>query len=243
MSDSPILTQWIRLGEDNDQPFDAYLALPPAGHGPGLLLLQEIFGVNPHIRALAEQYALAGYVVLAPDLFWRQATRIELGYEGGERDRAIAMMKAAAPAELGADVTASMAALRSRPEVAGRRAGAIGYCMGGRLAWAAAAAGQVDAAVAYYGGGIQDQLQLAPAIACPIQLHYGDRDAAIPLEAVERVRAALQPQLDTGRAELHVYDDAGHGFNCWARPAYQPAASALALGRSLTFLAQRLFCP
>mgnify|MGYP001271236829 CR=1 FL=1 len=241
MSDSPILTQWIRLGEDNDQPFDAYLALPPAGHGPGLLLLQEIFGVNPHIRALAEQYALAGYVVLAPDLFWRQATRIELGYEGGERDRAIAMMKAAAPAELGADVTASMAALRSRPEVAGRRAGAIGYCMGGRLAWAAAAAGQVDAAVAYYGGGIQDQLQLAPAIACPIQLHYGDRDAAIPLEAVERVRAALQPQIEAGSAEVHVYDGAGHGFNCWARPAYQPAASALALGRSLTLLAQRLF--
>lgn len=241
MSDSPIRSQWIRLGEADGRPFDAYLALPPAGHGPGLLLLQEIFGVNPHIRAVAEQYALAGYVVLAPDLLWRQATRIELGYEGAERDRAIAMMKAAAPAELGADVTAAMAALRSRPEVAGRRAGTIGYCMGGRLAWAAAAAGQVDAAVAYYGGGIQDQLQLAPAIGCPIQLHYGDRDAAIPLEAVERVRAALQPQIEAGAAELHVYAEAGHGFNCWARSAYQPRASALALGRSLTFLAQRLF--
>jgi carboxymethylenebutenolidase len=113
--------------------------------------------------------------------------------------------------------------------------------MGGRLAWAAAAAGQLDAAVAYYGGGIQDQLHVAPAIACPIQLHYGDRDSAIPLEAVARVGTALQPQIEADSAELHVYEEAGHGFNCWARSAYQPAASALALGRSLTFLAQRLF--
>jgi carboxymethylenebutenolidase len=241
MSESPIGTQWIRLGETDGRPFDAYLARPPARRGPGLLLLQEIFGTNRHIRAVAEQYALAGYVVLAPDLFWRQAPHTELGYEGAERERAIAMMKAAAPAQLAADVATAAQALRQRPEVGGTKLGALGYCMGGRLAWAAAAAGQVDVAVAYYGGGIQDQLQLAPAIGCPIQLHYGDQDTAIPMAAITRVRTALQPQIDAGNAELHVYEGAGHGFNCWERPAYQPSASALALGRSLTFLAQQLF--
>jgi len=229
-----VTTRWLDI-----QPgFAGYLALPPAGRGPGLVLFQEIFGVNEHIRAVAEQYALDGFVVLAPDLFWRQAPRVELGYEGAERERAMALMKAADPKQLAEDVRTSVAALRGRPEVsADSRVGAIGYCLGGRLAYVAAATASVDAAVCYYGGGIQSQLDLAPQVACPVQFHYAGDDPNIPPEAVDKVRAAFE-----GRdAEFHLYPGAHHGFNCWARSAWDAPSAALAHGRALTFLAGRLF--
>jgi carboxymethylenebutenolidase len=115
--------------------------------------------------------------------------------------------------------------------------GAIGYCMGGRLAYLAAATAGIDAAVAYYGGGIHDQLDRAAAVGCPVQFHYAERDDHIPLTAVEKVRAAM-----SGRAaELHVYPGSMHGFNCWARASYHAPSAALAHGRSLQFLAANLF--
>ncbi len=228
-----ISTQWIDLAPGG---FQGLLALPPAGTGPGLVLFQEIFGVNAHVRAVAEQYALDGFVVLAPDLFWRQQPKVQLGYEGAERDAAIGMMKKLVPAELGADVQATVATLRARAETQGRKTGAIGYCLGGRLAYVAAATAGVDAAVAYYGGGIHDQLQLAPQITCPMQFHYAENDGGIPLPAVEKVREAMG-----SRAELFVYPGASHGFNCWDRSAYHPASAVQAHGRTLGFLAAHLF--
>jgi len=226
-----ITTSWI----DITPGFAGYLALPPAGHGPGLVLFQEIFGVNEHIRAVAEQYALDGFVVLAPDVFWRQAPRVELGYEGEDRQRAIALMQAQQPADLLADIHAAAATLRARPETAGRKLGAIGYCMGGRLAYVAAAKAGVDAAVPFYGGGIHNTLDIAGDITCPVQFHYAENDSNIPLEAVERVRTAL-PQ-----AEVLVYPGSTHGFNCWARASYHAPSAALSHGRALQFLAQALF--
>ena len=228
----PIRTSWIEIAPG----FAGCLALPPAGRGPGLVLFQEIFGVNEHIRAVAEQYALDGFVVLAPDVFWRQAPRVELGYEGADRARAIELMTAySAGPDVLADIAAAVATLKSRPEVASAKAGAFGYCMGGRLAYLAAATAGVDAAVAFYGGGIHKQLERAAAIACPIQFHYAAIDDNIPPEAVESVRRALPA------AEVHVYPGAHHGFNCWARGAYHAPSAALAHGRALAFLAQALF--
>lgn len=234
----PVRTEWIQVPAAAGT-MDAYLAVPPAGRGPGLLLLQEIFGVNPHIRAVAEQYALAGFTVVAPDLFWRQAPRVELDYVGAERDRALALMRTVTRDDAVADMQATLAALRARPECAGR-VGTIGYCMGGRLAFTAAALCGVDAAVCYYGGGIATQLELAPKIACPIQFHHAEHDASITPEAVAAVEAAMAASPAAAVAEFHHYPGAQHGFNCWARAAYHPASAALALGRSLSFLA-RLF--
>lgn len=230
-----IETQWIDL-TDGQGGFQGYLALPPARQGPGLVLFQEIFGVNAHIQAVARQYALDGYVVLAPDLFWRQERKVQLGYAGDDMAKALTMMKKLDAAELEADSRAAVQALRARPETAGRPTGALGYCLGGKLAYLTAAMGLADAAVAYYGGGIQDQLERAASIACPIQFHYAENDHAIPLEATEKVRDAVG-----ARAELFVYPDATHGFNCWDRSAYDPRSASLAHGRSLTFLAQHLF--
>src|SRR6476661_4090545 len=99
-----VTTRWVDVPSGDGRSFDAFVALPPAGSGPALLLFQEIFGVNAHIRGVAQQYAQDGFVVLAPDLFWRQQRRVELGYEGAERERAMAMMKALKPDELAADV-------------------------------------------------------------------------------------------------------------------------------------------
>jgi carboxymethylenebutenolidase len=226
-------TRWIDIA----QGFAGLLTLPPAGQGPGLLLWQEIFGVNAHMRAVAQQYALDGFVVLTPDAFWRQAPKVELGYEGDDRQRALALMKGYVAGDALADIAASVAALRALPEAGGRKLGSIGYCMGGRMAYLTAATAAVDAAVAYYGGGIHMQLDRAAAIACPVQFHYAEVDDNIPLDAVERVRAAMG---GTG-AEVHIYPGAHHGFNCWARGSYDAASAALAHGRSLSFLAQHLF--
>lgn len=234
---SPVKTDWIAVNAGGDTTFDAYLARPPAGRGPGLVLFQEIFGVNEHIRAVAEQYALDGFVVLAHDVFWRQQRRVELGYVGDDRQRGITMAGATQPADLLADMRATVAALRARPEAQGGKVGAIGYCMGGRLAYLAAATAGVDAAVAYYGGGIHDQLDRAASITCPVQFHYAERDDHIPLTAVEKVRAAMSGK----GAELHLYPGSMHGFNCWARASYHAPSAALAHGRSVQFLAANLF--
>jgi carboxymethylenebutenolidase len=227
----PVTTSWTTITGSAGS-FDAYLALPLAGRGPGLLLLQEIFGVNEHIRTVAEQYALDGFVVLAPDVFWQQQRRLDIGYTADDIQRGRALAMVADKAALQRDLADAVKHLRARPEVQGRGVGAFGYCMGGRLAYLAAATAGVDAAVAYYGGGIQDMLDLAPRIACPMQFHYGALDANIPLSAVDKVRAAMAGKP----ADVYVYDKADHGFNCWARGSYHPASAALAHGRTLQFL-------
>ncbi len=229
--ENPVKTQWMNIAPG----YAGLLALPPAGHGPGLVLWQEAFGVNAHIQAVAAQYALDGFVVLAPDVFWRQAPRVQLGYEGAEFAQALALMQGHGADDALADIAAGVAALRARPEVGGRKVGSFGYCMGGRLAYLAAATTDVDAAVAFYGGGIEGQLDRASSIRCPLQFHYAEHDDHIPPDAVARVRAALP------RAELHVYPGAMHGFNCWARASYHAPSAALAHGRSLAFLARALF--
>jgi carboxymethylenebutenolidase len=233
MTTSPIRTQWTDIAPG----FAGYLALPPAGRGPGLVLFQEIFGVNRHIRAVAEQYALDGFVVLAPDVFWRQAPRVELGYEGADRQQAMTLMQGYASEQALADIAAGVKALRARSEVAGAKVGAFGYCMGGRLAYLAAATTDVDAAVPFYGGGIHGQLERAAAIRCPVQFHYAERDDHIPPAAVESVRQAMAGKA----AELHVYAGAMHGFNCWDRASYHAPSAALAHGRATAFLAAALF--
>lgn len=229
---SPVKTEWISLAVPGGAFFDGYLARPPAGSGPGLVLFQEIFGVNEHIRTVAEQYALDGFVVLAPDVFWRQQRKVDLGYEGEQRRRGIELATGLKGPEVGLDMVATVTALRARPEVHGAKVGAIGYCMGGRLAFLAAATAGVDAAVCYYGGGIQDQLDKAAAIKCPVQFHYAERDDHIPPAAVDKVRTAMHGKP----AEVHVYPGSMHGFTCWARASYHAPSAALAHGRSLQFL-------
>jgi len=230
-----IKTSWIDIKAKDGGSYGAYLALPPTGKGPGIVLFQEIFGVNRHIRAVAEQYAMDGFVVLTPDVFWRQAPRVELGYDGDDMTRARELMGGITPAQAIEDIQTTVAALRARPEMTGK-VGAVGYCMGGRLAYFAAAMGGVDAASAWYGGGIQDNLDKAAAVKCPVQFNYAEMDHAIPLDAVDKVKAAFAGKA----AEFHIYKGAQHGFNCWDRGSYNQPAAALAHGRTLEFFSQQL---
>jgi carboxymethylenebutenolidase len=230
-----VTSRWIDIPAGADS-FGAYLALPKSGKGPAVIIVQEIFGVNGHIRAVTEQYAQDGYVAIAPDVFWRTQPRVELTYAGADRDKGIELLQKTNVDLAVADIGATAAALRAMPEVTGKVA-AIGYCFGGRLAYLAAAQGTVDAAVAYYGGGIQNLLDLAPKIKVPMQFHYGEVDSGIPMSAVGEVKERFAGR---DNVEFHIYPNADHGFNCTDRASYHQHSAALAHGRTLTFLGERL---
>ncbi|GAB2802340.1 dienelactone hydrolase family protein [Halomonas shantousis] len=224
--------QWIDITSHDGQTFKGYLALPPGGKGPGIVLIQEIFGVNAHIRSVAEQYALDGYVVLAPDVFWRQEPGVELGYEGDDMQKAFGLMKQIDFGVAVKDLTSTTQALRERPECEGPVA-SMGYCMGGILSYLCALEAGVDAAVCYYPGGIANHLDKAIHLQVPLQFHFAEQDKHITGEHIEQVRHAFADRNDI---DIHVYAGADHGFNCWARGAYHRHASALAHGHTLTFL-------
>jgi carboxymethylenebutenolidase len=228
-------TRWIDIAGP-DGKFPGYLALPPTGKGQAIIVIQEIFGVNEHIRSVAEQYASDGYVVLAPDIFWRSKPHIELGYSADDMAKGVGFMEQVDMAKALGDIAATAKTLRAMPEVTGKLA-AVGYCFGGRLAYLSAANGIVDAAVPYYGGGIQNYLDQAGKIKTPILFHYAENDGNIPMSAVANVKKSFAGR---DNATFFVYPGADHGFNCWARGTYQQKAAALAHGRTLQFLAENL---
>lgn len=230
-----VTTKWIDI-HATDGTFGAYLAIPHNGKGPGIVLLQEIFGVNDHIRSVAEQYAADGYVVLVPDLFWRSASRIALDYDEAGWKRAVDLMQATDIAKAQSDIELTVAALKALPALDGKLA-VIGYCFGGMLAYNVAADGLVDAAIAYYGGGIQNQLQRADQIKVPLLMHFGGADSHIPAEAVQKIAERFENNEDV---EVHVYPGAEHGFNCSHRASYNQRAAAEAHGNSLTFLSDNI---
>jgi carboxymethylenebutenolidase len=202
------------------------LRLDPLGRPRGgLVVIQEIFGVNQHIRATAARYAAAGYAVIAPAFFDRIEPGIELGYGKAETERGRQLVAKLESAQILADLAAALEAV-SGP--AGEVA-VVGYCWGGAVAWIAAArlAG-ISRAISYYGSRIVHYADEAPAV--PVQLHVGRTDASFPLTTVHEL-GARYPELD-----IHEYD-AGHGFDCDHRSGYDPQASAHALQRSLEFLA------
>ncbi|UDG82569.1 dienelactone hydrolase family protein [Candidatus Vallotia cooleyia] len=222
--------------DTEDGKFQAYLALPHTGKGPGIVLIQEIFGVNQHIREVADQYATDGYLVMAPDIFWRSKPHIELGYADADCRRGIALMEQINLNKTLQELSATVRALRSLPEQSGKIA-AVGYCFGGMLAYNMASHGLIDAAVAYYGGGIQNQLDHASQIDIPILFHYAEQDTNIPLSAAYQVKEYFKGH---NNAQFYLYPNAYHGFNCAHRATYQQRAAALAHGRTLTFLVEHL---
>jgi carboxymethylenebutenolidase len=228
---------WIDIAT-NDGSMGGFLTLPPTGTGPGILLLQEIFGVNSHIRAVAQQYAADGFVVLAPDLFWRRSRRIELAYDGDARKLGFEHLQSIGFPQLSRDVVTAGAALRGRAEVTGKTA-ALGFCAGGTLAFLAAADGAVDLAVSYYGGGTQHFLGRASEATAPLLFHFGGADAHISADAVAAIREAFAHRPDV---DVSVHEGAQHGFNCWARDAYSMGSALTARGETLSFLAKhRIF--
>jgi len=230
-------SRWIDIKAHDGGSFKGYLSLPhhtdKGAKGPGIVLIQEIFGVNSHIRAVADQYASDGYTVLAPDMFWRVQPMADLGYGPDDMQKGMGYMQKMDFAAGVTDLAATVAALRGLPECSGKIA-SLGYCMGGTLSCLCAASAGVDAAVCYYPGGIQNRLAEAGKIKCPLLFHFAGNDSHIPAAAVEAVK---QTFAGRGGVRIDVYPGANHGFNCWDRAAYNQQSSALAHGRSLSFLA------
>jgi carboxymethylenebutenolidase len=212
--------------------FDAYLAIPEAGSGPGLVLIQEIFGVNQHMRDVADLYAAEGYVVLCPDLFWRMEKGIELGQGDADRQKAFALFQQFDVAKGVDDVTATVKALRALKQCVGK-IGALGFCLGGKLAYLAAAKSGVDCAVSYYGVGIEQSLALAGKIACPMVMHFAEKDQYVPVAAVEQIRQVFggRPEI-----EIYVYPGVDHGFNRKTGAHYDKPAAGMAHSRSIALL-------
>lgn len=178
--------RFISIKSRDGKTFQAYLALPEgAGKGPGLVLCQEIFGVNAYIRELADRYAEEGYVVLAPDLFWRIEPGIELGYTPGDWQRAFALFQSF-DVDLGMeDVGASVDALRALPECVGG-VGVVGYCLGGKLAALSVTRTSADVAVGYYGVGLEQHVDELATDHPPLVLHIAELDKYAPAEVRDR---------------------------------------------------------
>lgn len=223
--------QTLTLTASDGRKLAAYLAEPMGTPKGGLVVVQEIFGVNPHIRSVADRWAAEGYVVLAPALFDRQEPGIELGYTDADLQRGFGLMQAAGLEAPLLDIDAARAELQRRLGAAGK-VGVLGFCWGGLLSWLSACkVSGFAAAVPYYGGGIPNHAALKPL--CPVLAHFGERDHWIPTDSV-RAFAAAQPSV-----QVHVYA-ADHGFNCDQRGSYDAAAAQLARERSQAFLAQHL---
>ena len=219
--------KWIEIAAGDGGKFRGYLTLPAGGKGPGIVLCQEIFGINAYVREVADYYAEEGYVVLAPDLFWRLDKDVDLGYTEADWKKAFDYFQRFDVDKGVQDITAAVKALRARPEVTGK-IGALGFCLGGKLAYLAAARSGVDVAVGYYGVGIEGSLNEPPK--CPMVLHFAEKDKFVPAEAVQKIKDALKDRHDV---EIYVYPGQDHAFARTGGDHYDKPSALMAHHRSI----------
>lgn len=226
-------TTWIEIPGTTDGPaMGAYLSLPPNGRGPGIVLCQEIFGVTATLRAVADNLAQEGYVVLVPDFFWRLQPRVELSYSKEDLALAMEFSQRLDQQLVLEDMRDTVEAFKQHPAVLGQ-IGTVGFCLGGRVAVLAAAAGLVSCAVAYYPVALEKHLDKLATIKVPVVIHFGADDPLTPPGTVNAVVAALASNTD---ASVHVYPGVKHGFAAKERPAYCAPSAGMAYSRSLVVL-------
>ncbi|HUB30260.1 MAG TPA: dienelactone hydrolase family protein [Terracidiphilus sp.] len=206
-----------------------YVAQPVAEPIAGLVVVQEIYGVNRHIRSIADGYAKDGFLAVAPALFDRIEPGVELAYDGPDAQKGMALLQQLDMTKCLADIDAAIGFVSNETR---KKVGVIGYCLGGLLAWLSATRLHPDVAVGYYAGRIGNYATETPKV--PVQLHFGKLDTHIPAEQVEKVHTA-HPEV-----EIHWYEGAGHGFNCDMRASYNANAAALSRTRALSFLKKNL---
>ena len=214
--------------------FDAYLALPASGYGPGIVVLQEIFGVNSFMRSVADWYAAHGFVALCPDLFWRMERGVDL--TEADRPKAFELYRKLDEAKAVEDSAAALEFLRKHPACSGR-AGAVGFCLGGNLAYLLSVRYKPDCAVGYYGVSIEKSLDEARNLNNPLMLHIAGADQFCPPEAQAQIHAALDANP---LVTIHDYPGRGHAFGRLGGEHYDPAATELAHLRSLEFFVSHL---
>jgi carboxymethylenebutenolidase len=217
---------WIKLKASDGFSLGAYEAKPQGKPRGGIVLIQEIFGVNAHIRSVADGYAREGYHVIAPAIFDRAEANVDLDYEKPSMEKGMALRARIPIDKTLLDVGASIDVLKADGKVA-----IVGYCYGGSLAWLGATRlPGLAASVGYYGGMVAKHLDEKPH--CPVMLHFGDKDPSISHADVEKVREAVDPAA----VQVFTYPAAGHAFNRQGNHAYEPESAKLALSRTLNLL-------
>ena len=219
----------VKLRASDGHEPDAYVARPAGGPIAGLVVVQEAFGVNGHIRSVTDGWAKDGFLAVAPALFDRVERGVELTYAGEDMQKGIGLIRQGNAGDRVKDVAAALDYARRE---SGKKAGVIGYCLGGTMAWLAATRLDPDAAVGYYGGQILQYAGEKPR--APVMLHFGLQDSHIPKDEIESKVQAAHPEMPV------FWYDAGHGFNCNDRASYNAEASKLARERSLEFLRKHL---
>jgi carboxymethylenebutenolidase len=222
------MSETVRLKAGDGHELDAYVAQPSGEPLAGLVVIQEAFGVNRHIRSVVDSYAKDGFLAIAPALFDRNQRNVELSYDPADLQKGLALARQINMDDAVKDTAAALEYLRKQTE---RKCGVIGYCLGGTMAWLAATRLPPDAAVGYYGGRIAQFAQENPR--CPVMLHFGTLDKHIPREGIDRVQVA-HPDV-----QIFWYE-ADHGFNCDGRASYNAVAAKRARDRSLEFLKEHL---
>ena len=230
-------SQDITIRTPKGESFTGYLARPAAGKGPGILVLQEIFGVNRVMRDLADGFARDGYFALVPDLFWRQQPGIQLTDKTeAEWSRAFELYQGFDEGKGIEDAKAALAELRRQPGASGK-AGCVGYCLGGKLAYLMATRSDADCSAGYYGVGIENALDEAKKIKKPLLLHVALKDRFVPPEAQKKVRDALD---GNSLITLHDYPGVDHAFARAGGEHYDALAAKLANERTRAFFKKHL---
>jgi carboxymethylenebutenolidase len=231
-----VRAQSIRVPSHDGGELDAHLAVPEAGTGPGVVLLHEALGVTDYTRDVAARLAGLGYVTLAPELFWRIESNVDLAHDDEGMARALELLGQYDP-EIGVrDVEAALAHVRAAPDVDGA-VGVIGFCFGGGVAYRAACDLDPDCAVSYYGVGLETTLDRLPDLTCPALFHFGEDDAFIPAVALAQLRDAFAAKPNV---EVEIYAGAGHAFDNPESPWHAPDAASGAWDRTAAFLAAHL---
>jgi carboxymethylenebutenolidase len=230
--------QDVRIQSSPDGEFGAYLASPASGRGPGLVVIQEIFGVNSVMRTIADEFAARGYFALAPDLFWRLEPGVQLSDRtDAEWKRAFDLMGRFDQDSGVKDIQTSINYLRHSVAGCTGKVGAVGYCLGGLLAFLTATRTDCDAAVGYYGVNIQEKLSEAAKIRKPVMLHIAGKDEYVPPEAQKKIIDGLK---NNPQVTIHSYAAMNHAFARAGGAHYDKACADLANGRTSTFLRQHL---
>mgnify|MGYP000043634793 CR=1 FL=1 len=225
---------WLELKAADGQAVTTWLAEPAGAPRGAVVVLQEIFGVNSHIRAVAEGYAAEGYLALAPATFGRVRAGVELSYDEAAMQAGMGLKRAAEALPAPGVLPDIQAAIDHARQAGAGKVGVVGFCWGGLLAWrAASGCTHLSAAVCYYGGGMTAPAELALQPKVPVQAHLSDHDKSVPMDGVAALRQA-HPAVD-----VHLYA-APHGFNCDQRAAWNEAAATLARERTLAFFARHL---
>ena len=217
--------------------FSAYVALPEQEAAPGILVIQEIFGVNKVMRDLCDGFAAQGYVAICPDLFWRQEPGIDITDQSEEEwNQAFSLYQGFDEAAGVNDLIATLAFLREHPRCSGK-VGTVGFCLGGKLAYLMATRSDADCSVGYYGVGIEGALDETGKIAKPLLLHIAEKDQFCPPEAQSKITAAM---ADVSSATAHSYAGVDHAFARLGGAHYDQAAADLANERTATFFSENL---